>query len=138
MGASAPGRILLPRAARARDALPDALRQAGWAVDAVAAYETRPAPREVLERVAAELEGGRIDAVLFTSGSAVESLCDALGPEAVGLLGHARIASIGPVTTEAARARGLRVDVTAAVATLQSLIEALAASYSSRGQEPVA
>ena len=41
--------MLLARAARARDALPEALRRPGAQVDVVAAYETHPAPPERFE-----------------------------------------------------------------------------------------
>jgi len=73
-----------------------------------------------------DLEGGRIDVVTFTSSSTVDNLCDLLGPDAVRLLSRPRIASIGPITTETARARGLRVDVTASEYTLPGLVQALA------------
>jgi uroporphyrinogen III methyltransferase / synthase len=127
-------RVLLPRAARARDVLPDALRAAGHDVEVVAAYETRPAPRAALDAVARELEAGRIDAVTFTSSSTVHHLYDALGPAAAALLARPRVATIGPVTSESARARGLRVDVEAPEYTVPGLVRALADSY----REPVA
>jgi uroporphyrinogen III methyltransferase/synthase len=124
------GRVLLARAAKARDVLPEALRAAGCSVDVVAAYETRPAPRETVDALAADLEAGRVDAVLFTSSSTVDNLCDLLGADrAAALLGRALIASIGPVTTETARARGLRVEVTAATYTVPGLVAALAAAW---------
>ena len=65
-------RVLLARAAVARDVIPDALRQAGIAVDVVDAY------RNVLPEVAPELllkaVAGRIDAVTFTSSSSATHL----------------------------------------------------------------
>jgi uroporphyrinogen III methyltransferase/synthase len=125
-----PQRVLLARAAKARDALPQMLRAAGWEVDVVPAYETHPAPRESVDRLVLELEAGRIDAVTFTSSSTVDNLCDLLGDaRAAALLARPRVASIGPVTTQAALARGLRVDVTAARYTLPDLVLALADSW---------
>lgn len=124
-----PPRVLLARAAQARDVLPDMLRAAGCAVDVVPAYETHaPAPDTVTE-LARELEAGRVDAVVFTSSSTVQNLCDLLGSEAARLLAGPRIASIGPVTTATARERGLRVDVTAAEYTVPGLVRALEASW---------
>ncbi|MCL2448482.1 MAG: uroporphyrinogen-III synthase [Polyangiaceae bacterium] len=131
--AAAPAsRVLLARAAKARDVLPDTLRAAGHAVDVVAAYETHPPSVETGEALAAELERGRVDAVTFTSSSTVEHLCDLLGPRAASLLGRALVASIGPVTTATATGRGVRVDVTAREYTVAGLIAALAASYAGR------
>jgi uroporphyrinogen III methyltransferase / synthase len=124
--------VLLARAAKARDVLPEALRAAGHTVDVVAAYETRPAPPETAQSLMRELDLGRIDAVTFTSSSTVDNLCDLLGSAAAELLRCVRVASIGPVTTASAQARGLRVDVTARTYTVPGLVEALAESYSGR------
>jgi uroporphyrinogen III methyltransferase/synthase len=123
-------RVLLARAARARDALPEALREAGCEVDVVAAYETHPPPPEAVDELRRELAGGRVDAVMFTSSSTVEHLCDLLGAHAGALLARPLVACIGPVTAETARARGLRVHVTAPAAeyTVQGLVDALEAS----------
>ena len=121
-------RALVARAAKAREVLPETLRAAGWTVDVVAAYQTRPPARSDLDvhALVRDLEGGGIDVVTFTSSSMVDNLCDLLGPDAVRLLARPRIASIGPITTETARARGLRVDVTASEYTLPGLVRAVA------------
>jgi uroporphyrinogen III methyltransferase/synthase len=127
-GPGPPKKVLILRAQEARDALPQALRQAGCEVEVVAVYETRPAQgaREALQVLT---QGGALDAVTFTSSSTVDNLCDMLGPTAPALLRQLRLASIGPITTSTAEKRGLRVDVTAAVYTLPGLIDALEASY---------
>jgi len=126
-------RVLLARAAKARDVVPEALRAAGCQVDVVAAYETHPAPREAIEALAGEIEQGRLDVATFTSSSTVENFCDLLGPRAVELLKRVRVATIGPVTTETARVRGVRVDVVAREYTVAGLIQALAESYEPPG-----
>jgi uroporphyrinogen III methyltransferase / synthase len=118
-------KALLARAAKARDALPDALRAAGWELDVVAAYETRSPAPEVAARLVGDLGARRIDAVLLTSSSTVDNLCDLLGPAAGSLLAGTRVASIGPLTTATAEARGVRVDVTATPSTVEALVRAL-------------
>lgn len=122
-------RALLPRAAKARDVLPDTLRAEGWEVDVVVAYENRPPPPEKTALLLRELTERRIDAVVFTSSSTVDNLCDLLGPSAARRLAGVRIACIGPVTTETARERGLRVDVTATQSTVRGLVQALEESW---------
>jgi uroporphyrinogen III methyltransferase/synthase len=122
-------RVLLLRALVARDALPDALREAGCTVDAVPVYETKPASAERGADLVRELEGGAIDAVTLTSSSTATNLVALLGPRAAELLGTIRVASIGPVTTETAARLGIRVDVTAAPHTLPALVEALERSF---------
>ncbi len=118
-------RVLVARAEVARDVLPDALREAGCAVDVVPTYKTRTPPRALLEALAALLEAGEIDVVTFTSSSTVEHLCDALEARAPQLLARTCVASIGPITSETARRRGVRVDVEAAAYTMPGLVEAL-------------
>lgn len=125
MGSPTAGRVLIPRAEVARDVVPDALRAAGCEVDVVSVYKTRSPPRALLEALSALLEGGEIDAVTFTSSSTVEHLCDALEARAVPLLAKTTVASIGPITTETAKKRGIRVDVTAAEYTIPGLVSAL-------------
>jgi uroporphyrinogen III methyltransferase/synthase len=125
-------RVLLARAARARDVLPAALRAAGWIVDVVAAYETHLPSRETAGVLAREFDRARIDAVTLTSSSTVDNLCDLLGPMAAQFLGRSLVASIGPVTTATALARGVRVDVTATQYTVRGLVDALAESFDGR------
>lgn len=126
--AEQPGaRVLLPRALVARDALPRLLERAGITVDVVPVYRTVGAESER----AAELRQlvASADAVLFTSSSTVDKLCELLGDDAAALLSRATLASIGPVTTGTATSRGLDVAVTASVSTSPGLIDALEAHY---------
>lgn len=122
-------RVLVARAEVARDVVPDALRAAGCEVDVVAAYMTRSPPRALLEGLSALLEAGDIDVVTFTSSSTVEHMVEALGPRASELLDKACVAAIGPITAETARARGVRVDVTAESYTTDGLVEAITKHY---------
>jgi uroporphyrinogen III methyltransferase/synthase len=112
-----PGRVLLPRAAVARDVLPDGLRSSGWVVDVVEAYRTeRTAPP------AAVLEAARTaDAVTFTSSSTVTNYLEVAGTDAVPSI----VACIGPVTAETARSAGLAVTIEAEVHTVEGLVDAL-------------
>jgi uroporphyrinogen III methyltransferase / synthase len=111
-------RVLVARAAEARDVLPDALRERGAGVDVVALYETvREQPREE------EIEAAQAaDYLTFTSSSTVTNLTEALGDR---FPREARIVSIGPITSETARAAGLEVDVEADRHDVDGLLEAL-------------
>jgi uroporphyrinogen III methyltransferase/synthase len=111
-------RVLVVRPAAARDVLPEALRERGAEVDAVALYETvreRPEPAAI----AAAREA---DYVTFTSASTVRNLSEALGGD---FPAAARIVSIGPITSEAAREAGLEVAIEAERHDVDGLIEAL-------------
>jgi uroporphyrinogen III methyltransferase/synthase len=119
------GKVLLLRALVARDALPAALNAAGFEVDVVAAYETKPAPRAAIESPRADLLAGRIDVATFTSSSTVRELVTALGPDAPALLANVVVATIGPVTADTAREHGLTVAVSADAYTVPGLLDAL-------------
>ena len=72
-------RVLIPRAAEAREILPDTLRERGAEVEVVHAYRTLPAPQEASDALRREIAAGRIDMVAFTSSSTVRSFARALG-----------------------------------------------------------
>jgi len=111
------GRVLLARAAVARDVLPDGLRDLGWDVDVVDVYRTRPVP--VGDEVRAACAAA--DVVTFTSSSTVDRYVEALGTEHVPPV----VACIGPVTADTARAHGLAVDVVADEHSVPGLVVAL-------------
>jgi uroporphyrinogen III methyltransferase/synthase len=115
-------RILLPRAAVARDTLPRELRSQGACVDVVEAYRT-VVPQDAQRRVS-EVFGAqrKVDWVTFTSSSTVENLVRLAG---VAALRGVKVASIGPVTTATAKKLGLAVTLEARVYTTDGLIEAL-------------
>jgi uroporphyrinogen III methyltransferase / synthase len=116
-----PGRVLLARAAVARDVLPEGLAERGWAVDVVEAYRTDPVPLD--ESRAKALSEAEI--VTFTSSSTVTNLLAAVGGDAGAV--PPVVAAIGPVTAATAREHGLTVDVEAEVHTLDGLVDALCA-----------
>ena len=111
-------RALVARAAEARDVLPGALRERGAEVDVVPLYATvREAPDE------AEIEAALdADYLTFTSSSTVRNLVGVLGDR---LPRSARVVSIGPVTSEAAREAGLEVAVEAERHDVDGLVAAL-------------
>jgi len=113
-------RVLLPRAAVARDILPDELRARGATVDIIPAYQT-VMPEDAASR-AKEVFQTKPDWVLFTSSSTVKNFVTAAGPEA---LAGVNIASIGPVTTDTAEVLGLEVAVEAEPYTIDGLVNAI-------------
>jgi uroporphyrinogen III methyltransferase/synthase len=118
-------RVLVARAADARDVIPEHLEGRGAKVDVVALYET---VREEPSAEAVEAAHGA-DYVTFTSSSTVLNLTEAVGDR---FPQDARIVSIGPVTSEAARDAGLTVDVEADPHDIDGLIAALLADAANR------
>ncbi len=115
-------RVLLPRAAVARDVLPEQLRARGATVDVVPAYRTL-IPADAAGRALGLLDP-KPDWITFTSASTVQNFVKIAGPDA---LQGVKVASIGPVTTKAAETLGVTVTVEAARYTLDGLVEAILA-----------
>jgi uroporphyrinogen III methyltransferase/synthase len=118
-------KVLVARAAEARDVLPDALRERGAEVDVIALYET---VREEPSAKAVEAAQSA-DYVTFTSSSTVRNLTTALGDR---FPPNARVVSIGPVTSEAARAAGLEVHAEADPHDVDGLLAALLTDAANR------
>ena len=108
-------RILLPRAAVARDLVPLELTRRGAQVDVVEAYRTA-APERGFDL------GEKPDWITFTSSSTVQNFVAMAGAAA---LDGVKVASIGPVTSATARGLGIEVKVEASVFTVDGLVEAI-------------
>jgi len=117
-------RALIARAAVARDVLPEALRARGAEVDVLELYETVAEPLSDEQRAAV----AGADYVTFTSSSTVQFFFDQAGD---ALAPRARLVSIGPVTSEALRARGHEPGVEAERHDIDGLVDALVADAAS-------
>jgi uroporphyrinogen III methyltransferase / synthase len=125
-GVGAGSRVLVPRALKAREVLPETLRALGVEADVVPAYQSVRVPAD--GAVLARLRAGTVDCVTFTSGAIAEAFFSAVreaGMEPAAVLGDVAVASIGPVTTEALVALGRDADIEAVRATMASLAEAI-------------
>ncbi len=113
-------RILLPRAAVARDLVPRELERRGATVEVVEAYRTF-APADLAERARAILDR-KPHWITFTSSSTVTNFIAAAGREA---LGRIKIASIGPITSATLRQHGIEPSVEAQPYTIDGLVQAI-------------
>jgi uroporphyrinogen-III synthase len=98
-------RVLLARAAIARDLIPDSLRATGADVDVVDAYQNA-IPKDAPSQLRAAL-AMRIDAATFTSSSSVAHLAEVA--EAAGVafpFAGVNAVSIGPITSATLRELG--------------------------------
>jgi uroporphyrinogen III methyltransferase / synthase len=119
-------RILLPRAAEAREVLPKELRNLGAQVDEIPVYETRRPQTAETEKVRALLATAQIDMVTFTSSSTVRNFVAAFAGENLSkLLQTTRIGCIGPITADTVREYGLTVTVQSSVYTIPGFTEAI-------------
>jgi uroporphyrinogen III methyltransferase / synthase len=131
-------RVLLPRADIGREVVAEELRRQGAHVTDVIAYRTVTTDPErdggpdiyrmLLER--------RIDVVTFTSPSAVRTFVQLLGPEpAADLLRTTTVASIGPVTAEAAAQYGIRSAIVPSEFTVPALVDSIGSHFMRHASE---
>ena len=116
---NAKNKVLIARAAVARDVLPEGLRAAGWEVETVEAYRTKGV--EVSEASRAEIAGSHV--ITFASPSAVQYFAE--GGLVSEMTSQQIVACIGPITAAEARKLGLEVAVEAPEHTAKGLVEAL-------------
>lgn len=114
-------RVLYPRAEGARDVLAAGIRAMGAEVDDIPIYRSVPASDGALA-VREALDRGDVDVLTFTSSSTVRYFVDAVG---LAPARSTRIVTMGPITSETARALGLTVDMEAREATIASLVDAV-------------
>jgi uroporphyrinogen III methyltransferase/synthase len=121
-------KVLLPRADIGREVIADELRRRGAEVAEVVAYRTVVAEpdREGEPDIYRMLLDRRIDVVTFTSASAVRNFVKAMGAEpAADLLQTTIVASIGPVTAEAAAQANIKTTILPAHYTVAALVDAI-------------
>jgi uroporphyrinogen III methyltransferase/synthase len=114
------GRVLLAGADVVEPGLAEALAAKGWRCDAVALYRIRPV-KQMDARTRRRVANGEIDVLTFASGGTVRAFVNLLGGKVPGSV---KVACIGPVTAQTARAAGLRVDAVAAEHTIAGLAAA--------------
>jgi uroporphyrinogen III methyltransferase/synthase len=119
--------ILVPRARKAREVLPDGLREAGCRVDVLPVYETVLAD-EGRDEILTGLKNGEIHCLTFTSSSTVENFFSLVKPEVLkGFVDQGVvIAAIGPVTANTLGAYGFSVGIQPEDYTVPALAEAVA------------
>lgn len=120
------GRVLLARAAVARELLPEGLRSMGWTVDVVEAYRTVAVAYDAATRDLVRAA----DAVTFTSSSTVRSFVEAMGgPDAALEAAPPVVVCIGPITASTAQELGFASTFVAHPHSLDGLVDALVTAF---------
>ncbi len=114
-----PRRVLTLRSEIAKPVLTESLIGAGHHVDSVVAYRTVGVP--VTERILRDVENGRINAILITSGSVAEQVRQ----QFPSIPDSTLLAAIGPRTASDARRAGLPISIVADRQTVDALIDAV-------------
>jgi uroporphyrinogen III methyltransferase/synthase len=115
-------RFLLPRADIADKGLAEGLKGLGAEVHEIAAYKTISQPKAMAQARRLILSG-QIDAIIFTSSSAVSNLAAVFNKKVPAI--NAKVACIGPKAAETAAKAGLKVDIVAGEHTIPALVAAM-------------
>ncbi|MEO7087080.1 MAG: uroporphyrinogen-III C-methyltransferase [Gemmatimonadaceae bacterium] len=118
-------RVLYAAAEGARDTLPEGLADLGAIVERIHLYRSVPDGDGAAELRALVL-ADKVDLVTFTSASAVRAFVDAVGADAAA---RVPCASIGPITSAAAREAGIDVSIEAAESTIPGLVDTIVAAF---------
>jgi uroporphyrinogen III methyltransferase/synthase len=123
-------KILIPRAAEAREILPETLKERGAEVDVVTAYRThKPSTKkdDLMERI----REGEVDMVTFTSSSTVSNFAGMFDKEELKeVKERLKVASIGPITSETAGKFGFIMSVEPSEYTIDGLTKGIVEFYS--------
>ncbi|MFW2331710.1 MAG: uroporphyrinogen-III C-methyltransferase [Nitrospinota bacterium] len=122
--------FLIPRAAVARDILPDMLTKLKGEVTVAPIYETI-LPSGGKEDIKELFSNNEIELVTFTSSSTVTNFIKMWDNEeqAVEILKSVKVASIGPITSSTANKFGIKPDIEADQFTIEGLVDKIKASY---------
>ena len=128
-------RILIPRAAKARDILPETLRRWGARVDVVEAYQT-VLPQVDVSALCRLLREGTIDMITFTSSSTATNFAVMLRDQDLPrLLSRAVVACIGPITRKTVEDLGMRPEIVSEEFTIPGLVRAMVDYFSRTANE---
>ena len=131
--------ILIPRALKARETLPESLADAGARVIVAPVYQnvlpTSIEGEELKNELHQALKEKRVDMVTFTSSSTVKNFVTLLGvspEELLNLMAGVAIATIGPITAKTVQNYGLTVHVQPEEYTIPDLVENIVTYFASQ------
>lgn len=123
--------FLMPRAAAARDYLPNALQSAGARVDDIPVYQTIAHKSPEFAKVKALIQGGGVDCITFTSSSTVSNFAQLFETNDLSkILEGVKVACIGEITSTTAAEFGLTTDIRSHEYTIPALTDAIIGFFS--------
>lgn len=118
-------RILIPRACKARESLPEILTAAGAIVHVLPLYETVPAHNNK-DTLLTALEEDRVFCITFTSSSTVDHFFSTITPEILKHYPDVKFACIGPITARTLEQYGFTSNIMPETYTIPALVDAIA------------
>ncbi len=122
-------RVLLARAAQAREVLPETLARAGVQVEVVPVYQVKK-PADLPAEARPIIESGQIDLLTFASSATVHNFAALVGPEKFQELARkALVATIGPITSATLQEYGITPQIQPQDYTIPALAAAIIDFY---------
>jgi uroporphyrinogen III methyltransferase/synthase len=126
--------ILIPRAKKAREILPQGLEAMGANVTIATTYET--VTPELRQDVVEILRDEDVDVLTFTSSSTVKNFFKMVPSDLRDrILSKAKIACICPVTAKTAENQGLTIDIQPEKSTIKDMVDAIEAFFREKVQQ---
>jgi len=123
---------LIPRAAEARQILPETLREWGASVDVVVAYRT-VVPAVDVAPLAELLRLRKVDVITFTSSSTVKNFTRLFDNKNLdALAAGSALACIGPITARTVEQLGGHAGIVAEEFTIPGMVRAIVEYFGSR------
>jgi uroporphyrinogen III methyltransferase/synthase len=130
-------RVLIPRAAEAREILPVTLRKWGAVVDVIVAYRTE-VPCVDVRPLAVLLIERKIDVITFTSSSTVRNFVRLFGGRNLcEIVSGSTIACIGPITAATVEELGGRAEIVADQFTATGMLRAIVEHFEANSRAVV-
>ena len=120
-------KVLLLRSQLASDELVDWLKKTGAKVENTPVYRIDTAKNKC-DYLTEKIKTGKIDWLVFASSSSAKAFFKQIQTKIVNS-SNAKVASIGPVTSELLKSLGVRVDVEAPEHTIDGLLDAIEQTY---------
>jgi len=118
-------KFLLPRAKVAREILPEKIKELGGQIDVVTVYKTI-LPDTNKEEALNLLKEKKVDYITFTSSSTVINFLEMFSDINIKeLLSDTKLVSIGPITSNTLKEKGLTPNLEAQKYTIEGIIEAI-------------
>ena len=135
-------RVLIPRALKARETLPQSLSSAGAEVTIAPVYQnvlpTSSTGECLKDDLRSSLQEKSVDMVTFTSSSTVKNfvaLLDIDTPDELQkLMSGVAVAAIGPITAKTAENAGLKVDVQPEEFTIPDLVDGIVMYFNAQSE----
>ena len=126
-------KVLLPRASKARDILPQKLQELGCHVQVIPIYDTVPDGTKQ-DDLLAKIQNDQVSCLSFASSSTVENFLKLIPAEVLLAHPNIKLAAIGPITAKTLEQHGLPCHIQPEKYTIPDLVTAISKALAKNGE----